>query len=94
MLFTAHSIAAAANAGKIAVQGGLTPVGLLALNYPQWVALGRYSVSQAVWLMHTKPKEEIATVQKALDDEWDAFFKETDDLFSRSTSAAFDLGSQ
>ena len=89
MLFTAHAIAAAANAGKIAVQGGFTPVGLLSLNYPQWIVLGRYSVSQAIWLSYSKPKEEIELVQSVLNEEWGTVFQNIDRLFTESSKAPF-----
>ena len=50
MLFLGHSGATAANAGKIYFSKNP-----LAINYPQWLAFGKYSYSQLKWALYEKP---------------------------------------
>jgi hypothetical protein len=65
MLFTAHLIASAAIAGKVAIGQNL-----LMINYPQWVALFRYLVPQLKWVLLDKDAERHRFVQSALDERW------------------------
>ena len=51
MLFIAHSIATAANAGKVVFTKN--PV---AINVPQWMAFAKYSFSQLKWALINKPE--------------------------------------
>ena len=52
MLFTAHTIATAVNAGKVAVAAN-TGVDnpFLAINYPQWLAFMKFSIQQLKWVL-------------------------------------------
>jgi len=65
MLFLAHSIAAAANAGKVAFTKNP-----LTINWAQWIALARYSVSQLGWVLVAKPAKREKYVEKAIAGEW------------------------
>lgn len=50
MLFIAHTSATAINAGKIAFTENP-----MAINYPQWMAFGKYAFSQLRWELIQKP---------------------------------------
>ena len=65
MLFAAHLIAAAANAGKVAI--GQNP---LLLNWAQWLAFARYAFPQLKWAVYGKELERHRFVQAALDERW------------------------
>ena len=66
MLFIAHSIATAVNAGKIAFTENP-----LAINYTQWVAFARYSISQLRWVLYQKPALRDKYVQGFIDSDWE-----------------------
>ncbi len=66
MLFLSHSLATLANAGKVTFHQNP-----LAINYPQWMAFFRYSISQLKWGLLDKPNAELQHVQKLLDGNWD-----------------------
>ncbi|MGM0806468.1 MAG: hypothetical protein ACQET8_17135 [Bacillota bacterium] len=66
MLFSAHLIATAANAGKVAVVRNP-----LAVNYSQWIAFFKYTFQQLKWSALEKDKEIFRYVQKEINDEWD-----------------------
>ena len=86
MLFAAHSIAAAVNAGKVAV-ASYTGVDnpFLAINYPQWLALVKYSIQQLKWVLHDKPDMRHKYVMGVIDDEWSAFYESIDVLWNSMT---------
>jgi hypothetical protein len=65
MIFSAHLMATAANAGKVAI--GQNP---LLINFPQWVAFFHYAVPQVKWALGGKDDEQALHVQRALDEEW------------------------
>lgn len=64
MLFTAHSIATAINAGKVAFTKNP-----MEINYPQWIAFAVYSFKQAKWVLATEPKRQHAYVMDSLEAE-------------------------
>lgn len=65
MLFSAHLIATAANAGKVAVsQNPLT------INYSQWLAFFGYAIPQVKWVLFNKENERLRFVQEVLDRDW------------------------
>jgi hypothetical protein len=66
MLFVAHLIATAANAGKVAI--GQNP---LLINWSQWLAFVRYAVPQLKWVLFEKEVERHRFVQAALNEEWE-----------------------
>lgn len=65
MLFTAHTIATAANAGKVYFMHNP-----LALNLPQWQWYAKVAFSQLRWVLFTKEAERLELVQKAIDSDW------------------------
>lgn len=65
MLFTAHAVAAAANAGKVYFT--MNPLGV---NLPQLLWFIKSSYHQLKWIAWTKENERLALVQKNLDDDW------------------------
>lgn len=64
MLFTAHCVATAANAGKIAFTENP-----MAINYPQWIAFAKYSYQQLKWVMLTKPAQRDTHVHQAIEND-------------------------
>ena len=65
MLFISHSIATAANAGKIAFTENP-----LAINYTQWLAFAKYTLSQLKWVLIQKPELRDKYVQGFIDSDW------------------------
>lgn len=65
MLFTAHTIATAVNAGKAYLMHNP-----LAINLPQWQWYAKVAFSQLRWVLFTKEAERLELVQKALDTGW------------------------
>lgn len=65
MLFISHSIATAANAGKIAFVENP-----LAINAAQWLAFAKYSLSQLKWVLLQKPALREKYVQGFIDKDW------------------------
>ena len=65
MLFTAHTIATAANAGK--VYFAANPLGI---NLPQWLWFIKNSYHQLKWAVWIKENERLKLVQETLDDDW------------------------
>ena len=65
MLFSAHLIVTAANAGKVAI--GQNP---LMINYPQWLAFFRYAIPQLKWVLLDKKNERFQYVQRRIDADW------------------------
>ena len=72
MLFTAHTIATAANAGKVYFTQNP-----LAINLPQWLWYAKVCFSQLRWVLFTKEAERLAVVQEQIDADWQSI---NDDL--------------
>ena len=67
MLFMAHTIATAANAGKIAFTHNP-----LAINFPQWIWFIKSAMHQLKWIAWAKEDERYDHVQKQLDQDWES----------------------
>lgn len=65
MLFTAHTIATAANAGKVYFMQNP-----MAINLAQWQWYAKVSFSQLRWVLFTKEAERLELVQSAIDSDW------------------------
>jgi hypothetical protein len=65
MLFSAHTIATAANAGKVYLT--CSP---LSINYPQWVAFFKYSIGQIKWILIDKPNKCFKYIQNEINNDW------------------------
>ena len=76
MLFIGHTGATAANAGKIYFTKNPT-----AINYPEWIAFGKYSYSQLKWALIEKPSLRDAYVSGKINEEWDTVLAEVDKTF-------------
>lgn len=77
MLFISHSLATAANAGK--VYFSQNPV---AINYPQWIYFARYSYKQLKWSLVQKPMLRDSFVMGKINDEFDELVKLVDEGFN------------
>lgn len=77
MLFISHSLATAANAGK--VYFSQNPV---AINYPQWIYFARYSYKQLKWGLVQKPLLSDSYVMGKINDEFDELVKMVDEGFN------------
>lgn len=87
MLFIAHSVAAAVNAGKVAFTENP-----MAINYPQWVAFAKYSYQQLKWGMLTKPAERDRYVRDAIAEELGEVYRDVDGLFASYCAKAIIVG--
>lgn len=65
MLFIAHTLATAANAGKVAITENP-----LSINFPQWIWFAKSALQQLKWVVWAKEYERHACVQKQLDTDW------------------------
>ena len=86
MLFISHSIATAANAGKIAFTEDP-----LAINYAQWLAFAKYTISQLKWVLVQKPALRDRYVQGFLDQEWKEIDNVMQDTWNEFTRDAIIL---
>ena len=77
MLFLSHSFATLINTGK--VYFSKNP---MAINYPQWLAFGKYSFQQAKWLLFEKPELRDKYVMNKLFEERNYIFNEVNDDFN------------
>lgn len=66
MLFVGHTAAVAVNAGKVYFTKNP-----MAINYPQWVAFGKYSYQQLKWGLITKPESRNKYVKEILNDQFE-----------------------
>lgn len=64
MLFVGHSAAVAVNAGKVYFTKNP-----MAINYPQWIAFGKYSYQQLKWGLIEKPEARRAYVDGIINDQ-------------------------
>ena len=76
MLFTAHSAATAINAGKMVFTENP-----MAINYPQWITIAKYSYQQLKWGLVTKPALRDRFVLDAIDSELQGVYEDIDALF-------------
>ncbi len=76
MLFIAHSIATAVDAGRV-----LFTKNPMEISYPQWVMFATYSFKQAKWVLISKPQAQHQYVMQSIDDELQAVIEEIDRSF-------------
>jgi hypothetical protein len=69
MLFVAHLISTAANAGRVCLGPAFNP---LAINYPQWVAVTKYALGQLRWVLEQREHASAQSIQSKLDSDWQA----------------------
>jgi hypothetical protein len=70
MLFSAHLLSTAANAGKVAITQNP-----FAINYPQWLAFFTYTYQQLKWTLYEKEDERFKFVQTHIDEGWENLAK-------------------
>lgn len=80
MLFIAHSVATAANAGKVYFTKNP-----MAINYPQWIAFAQHSFLQMKWVLIEKPEMRNAYVSGKIYDEMQEVMNEVDHNFDEYT---------
>lgn len=76
MLFIAHSIATAVDAGRV-----LFTKNPMEISYPQWIMFATYSFNQAKWVLVSKPEAQHQYVMDSIDDELQAVIEEIDRSF-------------
>jgi hypothetical protein len=69
MLFVAHLISTAADAGRVCLGPVFNP---LAINHPQWVAVTKYALGQLRWVLEQREHASAKAVQLKLDSDWQA----------------------
>lgn len=90
MLFTAHSIATAANAGVVAFTEN--PMASMAVSYPQWIAFAKYSYQQLRWVLIEKPTARDRYVRAAIAEQLQDVYGDIDELFEEVAAASIVLG--
>ena len=81
MLFIGHSAATAINAGKVYFTENP-----MAINYPQWIAFGKYSYQQLKWVLIQKPQARDDYVNGKINEELQEVFEDVNacyDEFSK-----------
>lgn len=81
MLFYAHLIATAANAGRVYLTGNP-----LAINYVEWIAFSRVAAKQLKWWLYEGESARISHVQASVDDGWTSLDKSLMDGWRRAPS--------
>lgn len=76
MLFISHSIATAANAGRIAFTKDP-----MAVSYSQWVAFAKYSYQQLKWVLLEKPEERDKYVRAIIAQQSQEVYNDIDRMF-------------
>lgn len=79
MLLSAHAIACAGNAGKVALMQG-NP---LAVNYAEWLALIRYLAPSIKYCLFDKARLERERMEKISDAAWNDLLKASDGLLPK-----------
>lgn len=87
MLFTAHSIATAANVGVVAFTKNP-----MAVSYPQWIAFAKYSYQQLKWVLVDKPEARDRYVRAEIAGQLQEVYDDIDKLFEEVTADSIVLG--
>ena len=77
MLFIGHSAATAVNAGKVYFTKNP-----MAINYPQWLAFGKYSYQQLKWVLIEKPEARDAFLRGTINEQLDEVLLSVDETFT------------
>jgi len=80
MLLSSHSIACAANVGKVYLRQG-NP---LAINYAEWLALIRYLIPSVKYWLFDRAELELKQLKSINDDIWDQLLVNSDKLLKMS----------
>jgi hypothetical protein len=80
MLFIGHFGAAAINAGKVCFTKN--PIDI---NYPQWIAFGKYSYTQLKWVIYEKPRLREDYVKGIINEELYSVYQDIDTSFDSAT---------
>lgn len=81
MVFIGHSAATAINAGKVYFTENP-----MAINYPQWLAFGKYSYQQLKWILLEKPSARDAYVRGVLNEDFNKVFNSVNETFDEITA--------
>ena len=82
MLFIAHSGATAVNLGKI-----MFTKNPLAINYPQWIAFGKYSYQQLKWTLVEKPLACYYFIEDKIEEELKDIYEDIDSLMEEMSDS-------
>ena len=82
MLFIAHSGATAINLGKI-----LFAQNPLAINYPQWLAVGKYTYQQLIWGLIEKPLLQYHFIEEKIEEELKDIYGDIDSLMEEMSDS-------
>ena len=86
MLFISHSIATAANAGRIAFTKDP-----MAVSYAQWIAFAKYSYRQLKWALLGKPEERDKYVRAKITQQSQEVYNDIDRIFEELKGEAIVL---
>ena len=82
MLYIAHSGATAVNLGKILFTGNP-----LAINYPQWLAFGKYTYKQLKWVLVEKPIAQYYYLEDRIEEELNEVYEDIDNLMDEMSDS-------
>ncbi len=85
MLLCAHGVAAAANAGKVALYQG-NP---LAINEAQWLAFGRYLLPTLKYWLFDRDRLKLEHLERLTDSGWDELQQRTTSIVTMVASSEF-----
>ena len=86
MLFIAHSAATAINAGKVAFTENP-----MAINYPQWLAFGKYAFSQLQWSLIQKPQLRDRYVMQIIEEERTGILEEINKNYNEFICSSLEI---
>lgn len=93
MLLSAHAVACAGNAGKIALMQG-NP---LAINYAEWLAMLRYLIPSLKYWIFDKQRLTMDHMNRINEQGWSELYQSSDELLKRvyaDTAPIFTLGTE
>ncbi len=87
MLLSAHAVACAGNAGKVALYQG-NP---LAINYPEWLALVRYLLPSLKYWLFDRSQLQLEHMGRIADEGWAELATAGDEILKRSYAETIEL---
>lgn len=88
MLFSAHLVATAANAGKVTITQNP-----LMINYSQWIAFFRYLIPQLKWVLVDKENKRFQYLQSRINQDWQDIDRALEETWNIVNTSPIELGS-
>lgn len=78
MLFVAHTIATAANLGKVCFTSNP-----LSINAPQWTSFFRYGMKELAYQLIHKEKERHSCIEEKIENEWEQVYSDLEEIIQQ-----------